>query len=263
LVHASCLQRWLDTRPIALPRTRDGEVLTSLLCCEVCKSQYLVRIESRMDSSRLFSPRSCEAYFGNLQLPAQIVLILLFLTIVAGAECGSLLVTLCMLCTTPWLLWSAASPKERQILAVSHTVKCRHKFDKNYMNCRHQRLYACSIAAALFVMHLLLAGQSWAGWSGFGVHDDARPRRSPSSKLAMPHPYFTLLFVPLLIPVSWLPSTRYSFAGGVRKHTPPSSAPSSGMHAGPCGWCLVLCPASLRDVPLRRAQRFSLVAKER
>uniref|UniRef100_A0A7S0M919 RING-CH-type domain-containing protein n=1 Tax=Cryptomonas curvata TaxID=233186 RepID=A0A7S0M919_9CRYP len=94
-VHAGCLQQWLDTRPAGLPRTRDGEVLTSSLCCEVCKSQYLVRIESRMDGSRLFSPRSCEAYF----------------------ECGSLLVTLGMLCTTPWLLWSAASPKERQILA--------------------------------------------------------------------------------------------------------------------------------------------------
>ncbi len=75
-VHASCLQRWLDTRPAAIPRTRDGEVLSSLLCCEVCKSKYLVRIESRMDSSRLFSPRSCEAYFGNLRTPLQLSLIL-------------------------------------------------------------------------------------------------------------------------------------------------------------------------------------------
>ena len=62
-VHPKCLQQWLETRPGGLPRSRDGE-FSSSLCCEVCKSPYLVRIETRMDCSRIFSIRSCEAYFG-------------------------------------------------------------------------------------------------------------------------------------------------------------------------------------------------------
>lgn len=33
--HASCLKRWLETRPGGLPRTRDGEVISNILSCEV------------------------------------------------------------------------------------------------------------------------------------------------------------------------------------------------------------------------------------
>mmetsp|Transcript_19345 Transcript_19345/g.53716 ORF Transcript_19345/g.53716 Transcript_19345/m.53716 type:complete len:187 (+) Transcript_19345:67-627(+) len=93
-VHARCLQHWLESRPGGLPRDLQGHIVASQLACEVCNGQYSVRIESRVDFSRLFSIRSLEAYFEGL----------------------SLVLTFCLLCTTSWMVWSAAAPKERMLL---------------------------------------------------------------------------------------------------------------------------------------------------
>jgi hypothetical protein len=42
--HANCLKRWLESRPGGLPRTREGEVISSILSCEVCNGPYSIKI---------------------------------------------------------------------------------------------------------------------------------------------------------------------------------------------------------------------------
>lgn len=111
-VHVSCLQRWLQCRPggaagwtastatSSMGASREPSENKALQWqCEVCKSPYTVRIQHRshFDPQRCCSARSCETYF----------------------ECGSLLVTLVMLITTPWLVWEASSLQERQAI-LSH-----------------------------------------------------------------------------------------------------------------------------------------------